>query len=133
MPLTNPHYTAKARSLYQKKTQDEASKKASARLEGGDVGRCGEMRGDAGRCGEMCLEGGGASRVRARGAVHEGLCTRGCARGARQWMESLGACREMWGHAHAQHTHTTCGEIWGGLNEVVESLGAGRAQGGSGA
>jgi len=32
MPLTNPHYTAKARSLYQKKTQDEASKKARAGL-----------------------------------------------------------------------------------------------------
>ncbi|EOD23701.1 hypothetical protein EMIHUDRAFT_457924 [Emiliania huxleyi CCMP1516] len=39
MPLTNPHYTAKARSLYQKKTQDEASKKANACLEGGDMGR----------------------------------------------------------------------------------------------
>ena len=61
----------------------------------GDMGRCREMcleGGDVGRCGEMCLEGGGASRVRARGA--------------RQWMESLGACREMWGHAHAQqHVH----------------------------
>ena len=51
MPLTNPHYTAKARSLYQKKTQDEASKKANACLEG-----------DVGRCGEMCLEGAGMGR-----------------------------------------------------------------------
>ena len=51
MPLTNPHYTAKARSLYQKKTQDEASKKANACLEG-DVGRCAsreEVWGDMGR------------------------------------------------------------------------------------
>ena len=85
----------------------------------GDEGTYGEISGDVPRgrrCGEMW---GDVGRVRARGA--------------RQWMESLGACREMWGDAHAHHVVGRYGEIWGGLSEVVESLGAGRAQGGSGA